>query len=372
MSTSVLSGRALNRATLARQMLLGRTEETPAGAVARLAGMQAQEAAPPFVGLWSRLGGFAAADLLATLRERRVVRATAMRGTLHLLTAEDFLAWRGPGGDGARGVKQALATLGPRAAGIEPERVLPVARALFRERPRTFNDARAALAAAFPGADERALGFVARMGVPLVMIPSGDRWGFPADPVFGLAEDWLGAAPANADAGPALARSYLAAFGPASPADFAAWSGLTGAKAIFERVQSDLNLIAFRDERERELFDLPDAPRPDPETAAPVRFLPAFDNLLLAHDDRSRVIADEHRPLVVTKNLRVHPTFLLDGVVAGTWKVERKRVEARLTLAPFAPVPDHLADDLAREGEALLRWLEPDAGSHLIALARSS
>lgn len=363
MATETLTRRQLNRATLARQMLLARLDETPAGAVARLAGMQAQEPAPPFVGLWTRLEAFAPGDLLAALRDRAVVRSTAMRGTLHLLTADDYRAWRGPR---EPGVRQALSTLGSRAAGLDPDAVLPAARALFAERPRTFNDLRDALSAAFPGVDERALGYVSRMGLPLVMIPNeAARWGFPTDPVFGLAEDWLGPLPEPDGAARAMALRYLAAFGPASASDFGAWSGLKQAKALFDELRP--GLLAFRDERRRELFDLPDAPRPDPETPAPARFLPAFDNVLLAHDDRTRIVADEHRPLVVTKNLRVHPTFLWDGVVTGTWKAERKRAAATLRLAPFAPLPGAAADALSAEGDALLKFLEPDAAAREVA-----
>ncbi len=363
MTTEILTRRQLNRATLARQMLLERANEPPSGAVARLAGMQAQEPAPPFVGLWTRLAAFAPADLLAMLHERSVVRCTALRGTLHLLTADDYRAWRGPA---EPGVRQALATLGSRAAGLEPDAVLARAHALFAERPRTFNDLREALAGEFPGVDERALGYVARMGLPLVMVPNeGDHWGFPSDPVFGLAEDWLGPVAPNEDATRAMALRYLAAFGPASASDFGAWSGLKGAKALFEALRPDL--VSFRDERRRDLFDLPDAPRPVPEVPAPVRFLPAFDNILLAHDDRSRIIADEHRPRVVTKNLRVHPTFLVDGLVAGTWKAERKRATAILRLAPFAPLSAGATEALAAEGDALLQFLEPDAAAREVA-----
>lgn len=366
-TTEILTRRRLNRATLARQMLLERATGTPVATVVRLAGMQAQEPAPPFVGLWTRLAGFDSPDLLAALHARTIVRCTAMRGTLHLLASDDYRAWRGPR---EPGIRQALSTLGSRAVGLDPDAVLAAADALFAERPRTFNDLRDALAAAFPGVDARALGHVARMGLPLVMVPGGvSRWGFPADPVFGLAEDWLGPVPPNDDAARAMALRYLGAFGPASATDFGAWSGLKGTKALFEKLRP--GLVAFRDERGREVFDVPDAPRPDPETPAPPRFLPAFDNILLAHDDRSRIIADAHRPRVVTKNLRVHPTFLWDGVVAGTWKPERTRVAATLRLMPFSPLPAGAADALAAEGEALLHFVEPDAPARTVAFEPS-
>ena len=154
-------------------------------------------------------------------------------------------------------------------------------------------------------------------------------------------------------------RRYLRAFGPASVKDAQTWSGVGALKSVFDGMRDELEI--FADERGRELFDLPDAPRPDIEVPAPPRLLPEFDNLVLAHDDRSRVIADEHRPLVTTKNLRVKATFLVDGVVAGTWRTEVKRQVATLHLEPFATLSKRATQGLEREGEALLRFAEPDA-----------
>jgi hypothetical protein len=153
---------------------------------------------------------------------------------------------------------------------------------------------------------------------------------------------------------------YLEAFGPATPADFQTWSGLPKAKALFDK----LELEEFTDENGKTLYDVPGAPRPDPDTAAPVRFLPEFDNLLLAHARRERVIADEHRPAVFTKNLRVKSTYLVDGVVAGLWTAEKKRGLATLTLTPFGRTLKKTAGHLEREGTALLRFLEPDAKTY--------
>jgi len=204
------------------------------------------------------------------------------------------------------------------------------------------------------------MAYAIRMHLPLVQVPTDDAWGFPAASDFALADDWLGKKIPTEEA-PAhmLVRRYLAAFGPATPKDAQVWSGLQSLRAAFEELRPEL--VTFRDERKRELFDLPDAPRPDEDTPAPVRFLPEFDNLVLAHDDRTRVIADEHRPKVTLKNLQVRATFLVDGFVAGAWKVERKKKTATLVLEPFGKLTKKTLTELEREGEALLRFVEEDA-----------
>jgi hypothetical protein len=222
----------------------------------------------------------------------------------------------------------------------------------------------ALLAREFPDVDERALGYATRLRLPLVMVPTADRWGFPRDSRFTLAEDWIGKPLARRPATAKLLSRYLAAFGPASAADFQTWSGLKGAREVIEGMGD--KLVAFEDERGRALYDLPDAPRPGADVAAPVRFLPDFDNLVLGHDDRSRVIADEHRARVATKNLRIKATFLVDGVVAGTWRVERNGRRASLVLEPFGRLRKADAAELEAEGEALLRFLEDGAQSFAV------
>ncbi|GAA2412942.1 winged helix DNA-binding domain-containing protein [Actinomadura vinacea] len=356
--TERLTLRGLNRATLARQMLLARENASVAETTARLCGSQAQEPKPPFVGLWTRITGFRAEDLHTALHERAVVRATMMRGTLHLMPAQDYLAFRAP----IQPVLDAgLKMLGSRAKGLDIEKVLPVARGLLQESPRTFNEMRSLLQEEFPQVNERALGFAVRMCVPLVMVPTQDRWAFPRDSRFALAETWLGSAPSTDDptAVEEFVLRYLAAFGPASAADAQTWSGLPALGEVLERLRPRLR--AFSDERGRELFDLPDAPRPDEATPAPARFLPEFDSLVLAHSDRTRVISDEHRPGLTTKNLRVRATFLRDGFAAGTWETERKRKTATLRLRPFKPLPRSALKELATEAESLLAFIEPDA-----------
>jgi Winged helix DNA-binding domain len=354
-----LTLRELNRATLARQLLLEREKVSAGEAVGRLAGMQAQEAKHPFAGLWSRVEGFGRDDLKSALNEREVVRATLMRATLHLMSAADYAAFRTP-------VQPALTTamtgaLRGRDQGLDLKKLLPVARKLVKKEPRDFNELRGLLAKEFPKVNERALGYAVRTHLPLVMVPTDDPWAFPSVARFTLAETWLDTKLSGDGAPEELVRRYLAAFGPASAADFQTWSGLKGMMSVFTGLRDELEI--FEDEQGRELFDLPKAPRPGDDVPAPPRFLPEFDNLVLAHADRTRLLADEHRGAVVTKNLRVRATFLWDGSVAGTWKVERKRKAATLLLSPFESLPKRATKALAEEGEALLRFVEEDAES---------
>jgi Winged helix DNA-binding domain len=200
------------------------------------------------------------------------------------------------------------------------------------------------------------------MHLPLAMVPNDDRWSFASDAPFTLAESWLGKPLAPADPA-ALARRHLAAFGPASAADVQAWSGLRGIGDVLEGMRDELQ--AFRYGR-RTLFDLPEAPRPDEETEALPRFLPEFDSLLLAHKDRTRVVADDRRKSLTTKNLRVKATFLVDGFVAGSWSIARRRDTATLTVTPFETLPRAVATQLAAEGESLLRFAEPEAAKHRV------
>ncbi|MFC4914008.1 winged helix DNA-binding domain-containing protein [Actinomadura gamaensis] len=362
--TEILSLRALNRATLARQMLLARETVPVAGAVERLGGLQAQEPKPPFLGLWSRLEGFHARDLHAALHDRSVVRATSLRGTLHLMSARDYAALRTtlqPMLDGA------LKVLGDRAAGLDRPAVLEAARRHLADGPRTFNEIRALLQEDFPEVNDRALGYAVRMWLPLTMVPTDDRWGFPRTASFTLADTWLDTPISDVPNDEALVLRYLAAFGPATAADAQTWSGLAACGAALERLRPKLR--TFQDERGRELFDLPEAPRPDEDMPVPARFLPEFDNLVLAHADRRRIIADAYRPLLTTKNLRVRAVFLWDGFAAGLWELERKRKTATLWLRPFEPLTRAAVTALTSEGESLLRFAEPDATDQQIEVA---
>jgi hypothetical protein len=357
MTQETLTRKALNRALLARQMLLAREAISPIAAMERLVGLQAQQARPPFVGLWSRILGFDRQDVRSLIESHQIVRATLMRCTLHLVSTRDYLAFRPmlqPAlSQGMRSV------LGDRAKGFPLDALLAEARRVFQEEPRTFTQVRAELVKIFPDADERAMGYAVRTHLPLIVSPGEHPWGFRADAPFALAEDRLGR-PLEVDSRPhALALRYLAAFGPASTADLQAWSGLRSLAPVMSELRPQLRVL--RDERKRELFDLPEAPRPPEDTPVPARFVADFDNLILSHADRTRVISDAHRSVVVTKNGQVLPTFLVDGFVAGTWKVSRAAKTATLTVSPFAPLSSAAKSELAAQWESLARFLEPDA-----------
>lgn len=359
-----LSLRALNRATLARQLLLAR-ERTPAlRAVERVAGLQAQLARLPFIGLWSRLEGFRREELIRLAAARAVVRGPLMRATLHLVSAADYLRFRGPLQpvlDGAtRGVSERLAER-------DVARVIAATRAFLEEEPRTFDELRPLLAARFPGLDARAMAYLVRMKLPLVQVASDDAWGFHGSARFTVAEAWLGEPIPDERSPEALVVSYLAAFGPATAADVQSWSGLARLEAVLSALRPKLRSI--RDEDGRELLDLPRAPRPPEDVPAPVRFLPEWDNLLLGHADRRRVVSEAHRKALVTKNLLIPPTFLVDGFVAGTWQIAGKGTRAKLELKPFAPLAKRSRDALMDEGERLVRFVEGDADAARAATA---
>jgi hypothetical protein len=315
----VLSARALGRATLARQMLIARERVPARDAVERLAGLQAQVREPPFVGLWTRLDGFRREELIEAIERREVVRATAMRCTMHLMSARDYLElWGAIQPAVARAVR---GWTGKRLAGVDMERIVEAVRERLAERPHTFAELRALVPELDATAEPQSASYAVRAHLPLVQVPDGGSTGHSNTAPYGLAEDVLGAPAAREPATDELVRRYLAAFGPASVADAQAWSGRTGLKPVFERLRGEL--VTFRDERGAELFDLPGAPRPDPGTPAPARLLPDYDNLVLAYRDRSRFVPDEHRKAIFRPAGVVRATFLVDGAVAGTWKRER-------------------------------------------------
>ncbi|MEJ7843188.1 MAG: winged helix DNA-binding domain-containing protein [Rubrobacter sp.] len=353
MTSPVLSLRELNRATLARQMLLEREAVSPYDAVRRLAGLQAQVPNPPYIGLWTRLRGFERDELTDLILERRVVRSSMMRATLHLTAAEDYLLLR-PAIQAA--LDRSLRSIaGKRLEGLDLERLVSEARAMVEVEPRTFKEIQERLLEMEPDRDPSALAYLVRMRLPLVQTPPAGTWGTGGSPRFALPEPWLGSALADPDESlRALALRYLAAFGPAGVKDFQAWSGLTGAKSLLEEMSSGLRI--FRDEGGNELFDLPDAPLPPADTPAPPRFVPEYDNLVLSHADRRRAIADENRKKVFLSAARVRATFLLDGFVAGVWKIEKTKKAAALTIEPFGPLSTEDRDALASEGGRLLSF----------------
>jgi hypothetical protein len=352
----VLTRRELNRALLARQLLLERVAMPALGAVEHLVGMQAQAPLAPYVALWSRLAGFDPAELATLIEERRAVRAVSMlRTTIHLVSDRDALA--------LRPVVQAVAETGFRTGspfarqllGINVQELLVAGRAILEERPLAPAALGKALAIRWPDRDPTSLSMAVRYLVPTVQVPPRGIWGRSGPPALATLESWLGR-PLEADAtvDPFVLR-YLAAFGPASTQDIAAWSWLRGLPAVVDRLRPRLRV--FRDEHGRELFDVPDGSLPDPETPAPPRFLPEYDNVLLSHRDRTRITDRDRKVPWPAGNGGTMGTFLVDGFTAGTWRIRRDGGVATLTNEPWAPlsVPDQTA--LEVEGRALLGFV---------------
>jgi hypothetical protein len=357
MSDRVLSVRELNRALLERQSLAARTTAPAADMIERLVGMQAQVPNAPYVGLWSRLEGFDPQELAGMMTSREVVRMSLMRVTLHLVTASDCLAVRPVVRPILERFLSGGGTWARLLAGVDLEAVAAAGRELLEAEPRSSAALGAALRERWPEVDAAALATAVRLIVPVVQIPPRGVWGASGGVVWATVRDWLGREPEVEAPPDGLVRRYLAAFGPATAPDVRAWSGLTGVRAILERLRPALR--TFRDERGRELFDVPDGPLPDPDTPAPARFLPEFDNVLVAHEDRTRVFPDEHRQRIVRDlgSLMV----LIDGTVAATWRVERSDDAAVLVVTPFRKLPRAERGPLLEEAERLLVFVAPDA-----------
>jgi hypothetical protein len=358
-AAQVLGRRALNRATLERQMLLERRAMLAAEALEYLVGMQAQAPNAPYIGLWSRLRDFRPDELSTLVAERQAVRMTLLRGTIHLVTARDGLALRPilqPALE--RDVYRNSTYGGHRLAGLDMEAVFTAGRDLVATRPLTNTQLRDALAIRWPDRDPAALAYAVRCLLPMVHVPPRGIWHASGPIAMTTVEAWLGR-PVDESAAPdGMLLRYLAAYGPASVADAQTWSRLTGLREVFDRLRP--GLAAFRDERGRELFDLPDAPRPDPETPAPPRFLPEYDNVLLAHADRARFVDDEVRRRIQGEGLVVG-SLLVDGGAGGTWTTRDRRGEVTLIVRPVGTMSAADQSAVAEEGARLLEFAAPDA-----------
>jgi len=358
----VLTLRQLNRATLARQMLLVRSRTSVLNATQQLLALQAQIARPPVVGLWSRIDGLKREDVVKALVDKRLVRGTSLRGTLHVMTASDFVRFRSTL---QTALDRGLKIVGGRLDGVPIDPLLALAGKFFRE-PKTFDAFRDHLAEKFPKGDIRAMAYAARLKVPLLQVPTPATWGFPVQADFITAEAWLGKPKkeAAADAQEFVLR-YLAAYGPATATDAQAWSGLPALKPTFEALRP--RLATFRGERGGELFDLPDAPRPPVDTPAPVRLLPEWDSVIVTRAD-ARLLPLQHRSSVFQPGLRVLPTVLVDGTVAGTWKIESRRTTGSLIVSLFASQPAKVRREIESEAHALLAFAEPDAATRQVTI----
>lgn len=355
--------RALNRATLARQLLLNRAELTATEAIEHLVGMQAQAPNAPYVGLWTRLAGFQAEELAGLITSRQAVRASLMRGTVHLVTARDCLV--------LKPLVQPVVERGFAGApfdisGVDREKLLAVGRELVEEEPRTRAQLGPLLGERFPGADPTSLAYAVSYLLPTVQVPPRAVWGKTGPASLTTIESWLGR-PMEIDPSPdEVVVRYLAAFGPASVKDIQQWSGLTRLREVVERLGS--RLMTLRADDGSPLFDLPDAPRPDPDTPAPPRFLPEYDNLLLSHADRSRVITDGRRVPLPPGNGGVCGTLLVDGFWRATWKIVRAGDRATLVVEPFTRLSTADKSAVAEEGGRLLAFAAADAPSHEVVV----
>jgi Winged helix DNA-binding domain len=314
----VLSRRALNRATLSRQLLLERSPAPPLPAIHALAGLQAQAPLAPHVGLWSRLAGYRPAALDELYDARSVVRANLMRATVHLTTAEDALRWQATLAPVAE--RSVQAAFGRRLAGIDIKSLIAAAGGLLRDEALTTAELGRRLTQSFPGYDADALAYGARGRLALAHVPPRGKWDAAGATTrqTDLAA-WLGRAPEPAGAPDAMILRYLAAFGPATVQDMQAWSGLTRLSEAVERLLPEL--AVFRDDQGRALYDLPDAPRPAESVAAPVRFLPEYDNLFFGYADRTRFVPDLRKPPIPPGNGARTGTVFVDGEWRATWKI---------------------------------------------------
>lgn len=361
-----LTLRELNRTTLARQFLLERVSQSSLDVIKHLVALQGQVSNAPYVGLWTRLSGFERESLTHQLEERQVVRASSLRGTLHLLAAEDYLQIHPL----LRSTLSAnLHRFARHAQGFEMDRFVKEMQAYIQEQPRTAVELRTKMEEFFPGMGKMQIADSVRMYLALIQILPAGTWGFTGRPTHVQASAWLGQPFVSSQEGlQNLIRRYLAAFGPASARDIQSWSGLTGLQSTLDVLRPELRI--YRDEQGRELFDLLDAPIPSAETPAPVRFLPAFDNLIYGYANRLRVISDAYRPFLSTGNIIVQ-TFLVDGFVRGMWKIERRGPLATLVIEPYGPLSPSEQNELWEEGERLMRWAADDANTFEVQFRES-
>jgi Winged helix DNA-binding domain len=358
----VLGRRALNRALLERQLLLRRERRSAADTVEHLVGMQAQVPRDPYVGLWTRLDRFDPDELGRLVRDRQAVRGPLLRSTLHLVTARDCLTmspllrpvlernfWTG-------------SPFGRRVKGVDIEAVLAAGRALLEERPRTTAQLRTLLGERWPDHDANSLAYAVHHLVPVVQIPPRGVWGGKGLPTWATTEQWLGRSLDPAPSIDDLVLRYLAAFGPATVMDVQAWSGLTRLREVTDRLRPRLR--SLHDEHGRELLDLPDAPLPDPDLPAPPRFLPEYDNVVLGHADRSRIIPGTTTYRWEFPDGAFRSPLLINGFVRAAWRIKQDRSAATLIIEPLDPLPDQAA--VEEEASRLLELVAPDPATRKV------
>jgi Winged helix DNA-binding domain len=362
-STRTLSTRGLNRALLARQLLLERSELPLPRALEQVAGLQTQYAPSAYIRLWSCLRRFALDDLTRALERKQAVQATLMRSTIHIVSRQDF--WPFSAGVGPSRQEWWL-RVNRRQVGDAEVDLDAIAKRLRTELAgRTWHRKEV---------DEllRSRGGSVWSGawVELVRVPPSGTWERRRADLFTLASEWIGPSKASEEKGiEHLLRRYLRGFGPARLGDAADWAGVPTAK--LRTAAERMRLRTFRDGEGKELLDVPRAPLPG-DVPAPPRFLPTWDATLLVHARRTQILPEEYRPLIFhTKAPQSFPTFLVDGAVAGKWRVERTARKATLVLEPFEGLPRAAERELRDEGERLVRFHEPDAESYAVRRAGS-
>ncbi|MBB5076715.1 winged helix DNA-binding domain-containing protein [Nonomuraea endophytica] len=363
----VLSLRALNRAAMERQLLLRRTDLSVVEVVEHLFGLQAQTPHTWYAGLWNRIEGFDPLAASALLDKRELVRIALQRSTIHLVSARDCLALR-PLLDPVteRGTRS---TFVRKLSGVDLDELAVAGRALVEERALTFAELGKELAERWPGNDAHALSQVVRWLVPLVQVPPRGLWGRSGPIAHTSAESWLG----NSEppmAAEEMVRRYLRAFGPASVKDVQTWSGLTRLAEVFK----GMDLVRYRAEDDRVLYDLPDMTLPSAEISVPVRFMYDFDNAFIGYADRTRFITPQALEVggaFVKANVQWR-LILVDGFTAGDWTVSTEKGTSTLTIhqwKPFAPADLREAEE---EGARLLEFLAPGDRHEIAAVLGAS
>ncbi|HEY3438890.1 MAG TPA: winged helix DNA-binding domain-containing protein [Actinotalea sp.] len=386
-TAAVLAEPQLRRSLMVRQHLAGRVATSVEAEVGHLVGMQAQNPPSPYVALWSRLEGFGQEALSSALLARTVARVAAMRGTIHLLTADDALLLPGLMGPVFARDLRVNATHAAALAGVDLDELAARARDVLEDTPMTAGTLGPALGARWPDVAPASLAYAARGTLPLVQVTPRGVWGHSLAPTWTTARAWLGrdevdlTDPENRRAAlERVALRYLAAFGPASVADLQYWSGLTGLRPVVDGLRERLSVSragpTAAGRPGRELFDVPDAPR-DGQEALPPRLLPDFDNVTLAHADRSRVVTDEHRQRMASVNGVLPGKLLVGGRVGATWQVVRTRGSAAervatLVITPLEPLPDGSWAGVQEEAQGLLGFLAADADEHEVVLAEAA
>ncbi len=351
-----LSRRQLNRALLARQMLMERAAAPLPDTIERLVGLQSQTPNSPYLALWSRVAEFSPQALGQLLSDRRAVRIALQRSTIHLVSAADCLA--------VRPVLQPVITRSlsgnyrRQLEGVDIALLEAAGRALVDEQPCTFAQLGERLSPQFSGRDPHALAMGVRAAVALVQVPPRGVWGESGLARHTSAEAWLGQPLGTDTTADELLLRYLRAFGPATVKDAQTWSGLTRLNEVVARLRPQLR--SFTDEHGAQLWDVQDGLMPDADRPAPVRFLPDYDNVLLSHADRTRVIAAEHRPLIFSGN-GIYATVLVDGFAAARWRLDRGQRTATLVVQPFAKLTAAERTAIAEEAMRLLELLAPDS-----------